>query len=338
MKKLFLLISILLVVTGTYAQKDSLIFKSGTHMIGKVKKMNRGVVTVETSYSDSDFKIEWEKVKEIYSKTYFLISLSNGSRYNGHLGMAESGKVAILTDMGEIVESDFSNIVFLDDIDQGFWSQLYASIDVGFDLTKANNFSQLSMRTNVGYTAKRWNLDAYYNTIFSRQDSVEDIRRVEGGLSYKYFLPRDWYPIISLDFLSSTEQKLQLRTTGSAGFGKYVIHTNRTYWSFSGGVNYNNENYSDETPDRKSWEGFLGTELNLFDIGDLNLFTKFVTYPSFTEGGRWRADFNFDARYEMPFDDDFYIKIGLTFNYDNQPIEGASDIDYVFHTGFGWQW
>ncbi len=338
MKKLFLLIAILLFGAGTYAQKDSLVFKSGIHMIGEVKGMNRGVVAVETSYSDSDFKIEWGKIKEIYTETYFLITLSDGSRYNGHLGMSEAGKVNLHTDEGKTVETEFEHIVFLDDIDKGFWSQLYASIDIGFDLTKANNFSQLSMRSNIGYTAKRWNLDAYYNTLFSRQDSIEAIRRMEGGLSYRYFLPRDWYPIVSLDFLSSTEQKIQLRTTGKAGFGKYVIHTNRTYWAFSGGANYNNENYSDDTPDRKSWEGFLGTELNLFDIGDLNLLTKLTAYPSFTESGRWRADFNFDARYEMPFDDDFYIKVGLTFNYDNQPIEGASDIDYVFHTGFGWQW
>jgi hypothetical protein len=338
MKKLFFLITILLIAAGTYAQNDSLIFKSGKYIIGEVKKMDRGVITVETSFSDSDFKIEWAKVKEIYTDTYFLISLSNGSRYNGKLGMSETGKIAILTDSGETVETELKNLVYLDDIDQGFWSQLYASIDIGFDLTKANNFSQLSIRSNVGYTAKRWNLDAYYSTLFSKQDSIKNIRRTEGGISYRYFLPKDWYPIISLDFLSSTEQKLQLRTSGKAGFGKYLIHTNRTYWGFSGGANYNNENYSDDTPDRKSWEGFLGTELNLFDIGDLNLFTKFIAYPSFTESGRWRADFNFDARYEMPFDDDFYVKVGFTFNYDNQPIEGASDIDYVFHTGFGWQW
>lgn len=338
MKKIILSALLLLAVVISYAQPDSLIYKSGNYMVGEVKGMDRGVITVETSFSDSDFKIEWDKIKEIYTDTYFLITLSNGNRYNGHLGMSESGKVAIETDEGKIVEADFNEIVFLDAIDQGFWSQLYASVDIGFDLTKANNFRQISMRSNVGYTAKRWNLDGYFNTLNSKQDSIADINRTEGGISYRYFLPKDWYPIVSLDFLSNTEQKLQLRTTAKLGMGKYAIHTNRTYWGFTAGANYNNENYSDDTPDRKSWEGFLGTELNLFDIGDLNLFSKLTAYPSFTEAGRWRADFNFDARYEMPFDDDFYIKLALTFNYDNQPIEGATDFDYVFHTGFGWSW
>ena len=84
-------------------------------------------------------------------------------------------------------------------------------------------------------------------------------------------------------------------------------------------------------------EGFIGSELSLFDIGDLNLKNSVIAYPSFTEPGRWRVDFDFDAKYEMPFDDDFYIKAGFTINYDNQPVEGSSDMDYVIHTGFGWE-
>jgi hypothetical protein len=66
--------------------------------------------------------------------------------------------------------------------------------------------------------------------------------------------------------------------------------------------------------------------------------TSIYAYPGITELGRWRSDFNFDAKYEMPFDDDFYIKFGVTVNYDNRPVAGASEVDYIFHTGFGWEW
>lgn len=338
MKKYILPFFFLLTASTVYAQTDSLVFKSGTYMIGEVKDMDRGVVTVKTPYSDSDFKIEWDGIQEIYTDTYFLITLSNGSRYNGTLGMSETGKVAIITDDGKQIEAAFENIVFLDDINKGFWSQLYFSVDVGLDLTKANNFSQFSIRSNLGYTAKRWNLNGTFNTMSSTQDETDDIKRTDGGIGYRYFLPKDWYPLASVDFLSSTEQKLQLRTTGKIGMGKYIIHTNRAYWGFAGGANYNNENFSDDTPDRRSWEGFIGTELNMFNIGNLNLLTQLLAYPGITEAGRWRADFNFDAKYEMPFDDDFYIKLSLGFNYDNRPVEGAADLDYVFHTGFGWEW
>ena len=327
-----------------FAQTDSLIFKNGDYIIGEAKSMDRGVLTFETAYSDKDFQIEWDGIKEIYAVTYFLITLSDGRRYNGHINSFESDKIMITTDDGQKVEVAWDDIVFLDDVDRGFWSQLYFSIDVGLDMTKANNLSQLSTRSNIGYTAKRWNLNEYYNTLYSSQDEVDDIKRTDAGISYKYFLPKDWYPLVSVDFLSNTEQALQLRTTGKLGMGKFVIHTNRTYWGFSLGANYNNETYfsTNDTvpasPDKQSWEGFLRTELNLFDIGDFSLMTKLIAYPSFTIAGRWRSDFNFDAKYEMPFDDDFYIKLGITFNYDNKPVEEGKEIDYILHTGFGWSW
>jgi len=320
------------------SQPDSLRLKNNEYVVGEAKSMTRGVLTFETGYSDSDFKIEWDGITGIYTTTYFLITLSDGSRYNGTLQSAETGKVTIITGDGQQVEVILDDIVFLDDVDQSFLSKLYFSIDFGLDLTKANNFSQVSMRSTLGYRSERWNLDGYYNTLYSKQDETDDIKRTDAGVGYKYFLPKDWYPLVSVDFLSNTEQKLDLRTTGKAGFGKYVLHTNRTYWGVSLGGNFNNETFSDTTDSRQSWEGFLGTELNLFDIGDLSLMTNIYAYPSFTESGRWRTDFNFDAKYEMPFDDDFYIKLGVTVNYDNQPVPGASEVDYVFHTGFGWEW
>ena len=320
------------------AEPDSLIFTNDNYVVGEVKGMDRGVLKMETPFSDSDFAIEWEGIKEIYCKTYFLISLTDGRRFNGTIETSVPGTIKIVEDNGTETETPHKHIVFMDDVDKGFWSQLYASIDVGLDLTKANNFRQVSMRSTLGYLAPRWNLNATYNTLNSSQDETDDINRTDGGVGFKYFLPKDWYLVTSVDFLSNNEQLLDLRTTAKAGMGKYVLHTNRKYWGFSVGVNYNNENFSSDENDRNSMEGFLGTELNLFDIGNLNLLTKLIAYPSFTESGRWRTDFNIDTKYEMPFDDDFYIKIGLTFNYDNKPIEGASDSDYVFHTGFGWEW
>lgn len=319
-------------------QTDSLIFISGTYMIGEAKNMDRNVLTFKTTYSDSDFKIEWDGIAEIYTDTYYLISLTDGSRYNGTLKSIEAGKIAIITGDGRKIEILHNDIVFLDDKNQGFWSQLYFSIDIGLDLTQANNLSTFTTRSTLGYISERWSIDSYFNTLYSSQDEVEDIQRTDGGIGYKFFLPRDWYPLISFGFLSNTEQKLDLRTSWKLGMGKYVLHTNSAYWGFSLGANNNNEKFTDETPDRNSWEGFLGTELNMFNIGDLNLNTKLIVYPSFTESGRRRVDFNFDVKYEMPFDDDFYIKIGTTVNYDNKPVEGASEADYVFQTGVGWQW
>lgn len=61
-----------------------------------------------------------------------------------------------------------------------------------------------------------------------------------------------------------------------------------------------------------------------------------MAYPGITAKERFKSDFTLDTKYDLPYD--FYIKIGLTINYDNRPAEGASELDYVFQTGFGWEW
>lgn len=82
-------------------------------------------------------------------------------------------------------------------------------------------------------------------------------------------------------------------------------------------------------------ESYLGTEVNLYDIGDLDLMSRLVLYPSITEKGRVRSDFKFDAKYDLPLD--LYVKAGFSLNYDNQAVEGASKSDYVLQTGIGWE-
>jgi hypothetical protein len=338
-------LNVLLLITGlffadfSHAQVDSLVYYNGNYDIGEVKSLDRGVLTFKTEYSDSDFKIEWAGVKEIYTVSYFLITLSDGSRFNGFINSTTDGNVEITTSEGEKRIAKHDEIVWLEDIDVGFWSKLYASIDVGFDIAKSNNLRQVSTRATLGYFAERWSLDLSYNTLFSRQDNTENINRTDGNLNFKYFLPGSWYPYAALNFLSNTEQSIELRSTGNIGFGKYFVHTNRSYWGVNLGVNYNNERFSIEaSPERRSWEGAIGSELNLFDIGDLDLLTRLIFFPGISESGRLRSDFNFDARYEMPFDDDFYIKFGITLNYDNQPVEAGKETDYVLSTGFDWEW
>jgi len=339
MKKFLLIFTFLLAgISILLAQQpDSIIFNNGNYIIGEVKQMQRNILTAETEYSDNDFTIEWDGIKEIYTKTYFLITLSSGDRYNGSVNSTGDGKLVIHTDDGQDIEVNPIEIVFLDDINQGFWSQVYASVDFGWDITKANNFSQYSMRSNLGYIAKRWQLDATFNLLKTNQDDVDEIKRTDGSLTFKYFLPHDWYPAVSISNSTNTEQQLDLRLSGKMGLGKYIVHTNVLYWGFSAGANYNSEKYSSTTTaDRETWEGFFGTELNLFNVGDLNLLTNLVAYPGITESGRWRADLKFDMKYDLPLD--FYVKLGYTLNYDNKPAEGSPKNDFVFHSGFGWEW
>lgn len=333
---LLLPIIIITLSTNLHAQVDSLIFINDNYVVGEVKDMDRGVLIIETDYSDSDFKIEWEGIREIYTQTSFLITLSDGRRFNGRLESAGDGKIAILTDGGSRIEIDQPEFVYLKSIDDTFASRLYANLDIGFSFTKAQNLRQSNLSASVGYLARRWSTDLNYSLVTSNQDNTDPIRRAEGGLNFRYFLPKDWYAMANLNVFSSTEQKINLRTTTSLGIGKYIIHTNQVYWGVAAGLNFNNEDFSSDASDRQSLEGAIGSELNMYDIENLSLLSSAVVFPSFTESGRWRGEFAFNAKYDLPLD--FYIRLGVNVNYDNRPVEGATETDYVLQSGLGWEW
>lgn len=340
MKKLLLSISNsvlgIIFVLNTSAQNDSLKFKYGDLIVGEVKSMDKGVLQMETDYSDSDFKIEWKKVIWIKTKSQFLISMEDGAKYYSTLSSVNDSIVIINMDNGQVISRQIDNIVYLNAFKDKFLDRISANIDVGLGLTSAQNLRQFTTRSGIGYEAEKWSTNISFNTLRSTQDETDPIERSEGELNFRYVLPLRFYAIITLSLLSDSEQKLDIRSNSQVGLGKFIIRTNRSYWGAKSGVNRNIERYSNETEDRDSWEGYLGTELNLYDIGDLSLLTSILVYPSFTERGRWRSDSTIDIKYDLPFD--FYIKLGGSLNYDNQPAEGASDLGYVLQSGIGWEW
>lgn len=342
LKKVSLLLSMAFVTLSINlkAQQDSLTLNNNDVIVGTVKSMNKGVIIFETSYSDSDFQIDWDAVKKIKTKSKFLLNLSDGRRVNGTFSSTSDGKLLLIDEDGEQIEVSQEAIVYVNSLDEGFFSRLNANIDLGYSRTKANNQSQFTLNSRLSYLEDFWSLDVYYNSLLSRQDSINDIKRNDAGIGFRYFLPTDWYLSADVTFLSNTEQALDARINSKVGIGNYIIHTNKSYWGFNLGTASNVENFSEAsgTEDKISWEGFIGSELNLYNIGDLNLFTTATFYPSLTESGRIRTDFRFDAKYDNFIFNDLYIRAGVTVNYDNQPAISGNETDYIFTTGFGWEW
>ena len=319
-----------------FAQNDSLVFKDGNMMTGEIKSMDRGVLQIETDYSDSDFQIEWGEIQRIHTQTNFFINLTDSRKYFGNIVSKDSANVNIITLKNQIIECDINDIVELHPFKKSFSDRLHASIDIGFSVTKANNLKQLTSRSSIGYRARRWNIKASFNSFRSRQNDIEPVQRSDGQIDYKFLLPRVWYSVATVALAADTDQRLDLRINAQLGLGRFIIRTNSGYWGARLGANRNVERYTSETPDRYSWEGYLGTDFNIYDMGDFSISTTVMGYPGITEKGRFRSDITLDSKYDLPYD--FYIKIGLTMNYDNRPAQDASEFGYIFQTGFGWEW
>ena len=307
-------------------------------IVGEIKNLSKGVLTFETDYSDNDFTIKWLKVVKIYSSSHFIFTFSTGERRDGKINTdpANPENVIITGDDGTQTTYKINQVVYMKGVKGDFISKLTASVDVGYTFTKAQNNSSFTTRAALGYLTNVWGANGDFNMVRTSQDSVPDVARTEGNLGMKLFLYRDVFAMASANYLQNDEMKLSMRSTYKAGIGNYFINSNRVYLIGTLGVAYTGENYVDTIASRNSGEGFASLELNLFDVGDLSLQTMVTLYPNLTTLGRYRADFKFDIKYDFPLD--LYIKFGTTYNFDSNPVQGASKSDYVIQTTLGWSW
>ena len=322
------------------AQSDTLITKDNTRLYGEIKEMERGVLTLKTTYSENDFEIEWLEISQVISNRNFRITLNSGERLFGKiLKDTTNQKVRISDYVAGNITTEIENVVYLKQVDDGkVFDIMNLSMDFGYSFTKTNNLHQLNGNIHADYYRNKWGIAGNLNVIRNIQDNAPSTKRTTGMLDFKYFMKNDFFTSLIADYYSNTEQQLNLRSTYNLSIGQYLIHSNKVYFNYSFGLAYTLENYVESTsnPDKlNSIEGTVKLEYNMFDMGDLNMFTNVTVYPSFSERGRVRMIAKLSAKYDLPRD--FYIKGTFDYNIDNKPIEGANAEDYVYTVGLGWE-
>lgn len=338
-KQTSVLFLLLFVSFSILAQKKDKVYSvTGDVLIGELKSMERGVLIFDTEYADSDFKIEWDEVDGVEIGKQHIIYTSDGNRYKGGLiPLLEQGRLTrLVTEEGEITMS-LNEIVEIASLEKKAIDRLFISIDAGFSLTKANNVRQTSASGNVSYRGNKWLVTANFSNVGTTQDEVDPIDRTEGGFTFTRDIFGNAMAMGGAEFLSNSEQMLDLRSTGRAGLGYYFLRNGRLYFLAGGGLAVSNENYGGEdATSQNSFEGLALTEFNAYNLGDFSFLGKLYTYPSFSDWGRWRINADVSLKYDLPLD--FYIKLSYIHNFDSQPLIDVSKNDYVFKTSLGWEW
>lgn len=334
-KSFLILVCCVLAHFSVSSQNDTITLKSGDKLAGEIKLISEGVLTIETEYSDTDFKIEFNKVGQLVIQRKCLIILTDNRRRFGYIKSNSKEKITITLDNNLEEEYAISEVITLQEIKDKFLLRFTAAIDVSYNFAKANRADQFSVSGKLNYNSELWRFEAYVNSLNSNQENADKTRRTEANLEFVRLLPKKLYLIGETPFLSNTEQALDARISPSIGIGKFIVSTNKLYLGLSLGFTLNIENYSDATLDKNSTEGFISSSFNIFDIDDFDLETDIKFYPSITENGRIRTDYNLSLKYDLPLD--FYIKLGFSLNYDNKPAISGNDVDYIFTSGLGWE-
>ncbi len=318
---------------GMAHAQDVVITTNGDKLVGEIKSVEKDVLTLETPYSDADFKIEWEDVVSLASDRQFLVETFDGRRVTGSMKPDPAKKLAVQVGTTSVQLSDVSAV---QPYERTFWSRFDTALDFGYSMTRANSAKQLSLGANLSYRDERYVDVVFANVFSSSQENAPETQRWDIANDFRRLLGSRWYANTSQEFLNSEEQGLDLRTTIGGGGGRYLTRTASQYLALGGGLAWTNENYTDPALDTKdSAEAYVGTEFMTEKLKITDLITRFTWYPSLTISDRYRLAYRFDLDFNLP--GDWYFRLGFWDNYDSKPPEGFSSNDYGWSNAFGFK-
>jgi|SRR5882724_11320883 len=320
-------------------RKDVVVMNNGDHFTGKVKRLQNGLLFVETDYVSSNIGLDWNQVESVQSTATFQIVLNNGQRLMGKIekiGEREKQHDFLIHEATADVEVPSASIVNIDANKPTFWRQLQGTIDFGYSFASGSSQSTLNADTSAAYRTKSWEVATSFDSTFSGQSAASRTNREDVQTTVSRFLNRNSFVAGLSDFLHSSQQDLNLRTTLGGGYGRFLKRTTNSNLAWLGGVVYINESFETTTakPSDQSIEAVVGLQYNYvrFNFGEFE--SQLRTFPGLSDSGRLRLTTNNSLTIKLR--NNFYLNFTFWDNFDSRPPATARKNELGTSSGIGW--
>ncbi|UCG85886.1 MAG: DUF481 domain-containing protein [Gemmatimonadota bacterium] len=312
-------VTVLLGAGSVNAQKtDVIILVNGDHVTGEIKKLEQG----RLEYSTDDMGtlwVKWDKIVRITSRHFFQVETSSGDRYYGTIEEpTDSGTMVV--QLIERYTLPLISVVNINPIRQTIWSGLDGYVDLGLDFKRARKFFNLETAAEVRYRGRKWGFRLKGTTYFQSQEDVPDnVERHSAWLQVERFMAHRWSVALGSEWSSDTDKDLDLRSEFGLSVIWTTVQTNSSLLRLSAGVNVNREKFTGSDTASVSAEAVLGGDFLAFrfDSPKLDANTSLNAYPSVTDLGRLRLEF--DARFSYELLKDFTVALTFYNSFDSRP-------------------
>ena len=318
------------------AEKTDVVFlKNGDRITGEVKSLEQGKLRLKTDSAGTIY-IEWEAIEGLSTSQNLEVELESGEKFYGALEPdAIAGKLKVRTET-ETKELGLPAVVRIIPIEESRWKRLDGSLDLGFGFTSANKSSQVSLGSEVRYRTRDYLRNLGFNSTRIDQEDGERTKRqsLDGG--FQRFLRNRRFVGGTLQFQENEELGLELRSLITAGFGRHAIQSNKMQLDLFAGLARNWEDFTGSAL-VESFElvGGLQYAMFRFDDPETDFRVNLLVYPSLSESGRVRVEF--DTRLRRELVKDFFWTISIYDSFDNEPpVEGSETNDWGLNSSVGW--
>jgi Protein of unknown function, DUF481 len=324
----------------THAQRpDVVVMKNGDHFTCSLKKLENGMLYVDTDYISGSTGLDWAQVARVESQSVFQITLDDGTRSVGtiqRLVAGNSGAEFIIKSNGMERRTSAASVVHIQSQKPNFWRQLSGGIDVGYDFTSGNSQASLTTDANAKYQTTKWMAGLSDTTQFSGQSASSRTNLIDFTGQEALFFKENWGVLALEDFLHSSQQNLDLRTTWGGGIGRYLFRTNTTWLALIGGTVYTRERYSatSQLNADQNIEGLAGFQYDLLRFNRFSLDSQVFIFPGLSDLGRVRATPK--LTFDMKLENNFYTNLSFWDNYDSRPPPNSKGNEFGISSGIGW--
>jgi putative salt-induced outer membrane protein YdiY len=335
----FALFALLASAAANAAKTDIVVLKNGDRLTGEIVALRRGLLQFSTDTMGT-VQIEWEEIARVESRALFEVDLESGARHFGSLPTApEPERLAVRDSEGQVASLAVPETIRITPLDTtgSIKNLLDGYVDFGFSYSDATSVNQLSMGAGVSRRDFHRLSSLDFSLVESDAPETESASTSSLTGEVRNFLGnrRFWSGFGRLE--QNDSLGLDLRTLVGAGYGKYMIQSNRREFSGMVGLAGTRENFADGHVD-ESLEGLLGVgyEAFRFHSPEWSLSAGLLVFPSLTISGRVRTSTTLKLRYEILTD--LYAQLAVSHSYDSKPqSEGAEKTDYTLTSSLGYK-
>ena len=320
------------------AQKTDVIrLMNGDVVTGEIKSLSFGNLKYKTD-GMSTLDVKWDHVTQIKSKYKFEVTLDKGGVY-----LAYMDTTANLNEINLIINSKVSftvtttEVVAILKIDDTFWGKFSGGFGFGLNYSKGSNILIYDLSGDLRYLEFRYDISLKISSNLTEDQNAENKTiKNDAELKLNRHLPKHWFYAGFTTAEQNSTQGLDLRTSIGGGFGRRLLYNSINVLQLSLNL-VGNKEWPADGEASNNLEGLVYLEYRIFNNAPpkTKLLSYLAVYPSFTEKGRVRTNFEIEGSIEIW--SDFTYKLKYYYNVDNMPAtEGADKVDWGITTSIGY--
>jgi putative salt-induced outer membrane protein YdiY len=313
------------------AHADEVRLKNGDRYSGKIIRIEKERLTLETDLMEKRIEINWEHVECIASEKDVAVVLQDDEVWIGRVICPRPGMFQLQNDkLGVTKELSLAELKAVNPAVYKGYFNLGGNYTDGNTNTSAVN---LATRLEIRTRRHRFTAEAKYN--YGETDGTTSVRNGTGFLKYDLFFTDKIYSYAQTLLERDDFANLNLRATQGLGLGYQFFDTRRTNCYVEAGISYYNEDVV-VGEDKSGASGRWGVNLEHEIVeGKLKAFHRQEGYYNFNTASVY---FRTEQGLRVPFWKELAGFFEVDWKYNSDPDDGKKKSDTFIILGLSYEY